>query len=469
MKERSYDIVIIGAGTAGLSAYKAVKRAGKNAVLIEADKYGTMCARVGCMPSKLLIHAASVAETIADAEVFGIRVPDGIVIDAPAVFGRVRKERDRFVDAAVKQTEAIPEEFRLCGHARFTDADTLTVESADGDILVKANAFILATGSTSRIPDEVQNVSDRFLISDDVFEFNEIPKNLAILGPGIIGLELGQALQRLGSKVTFFSPFGEIGTVSDPAVQKSVHQVFSKTMDFHLNCQKITTNPAENNQVEIQWISENGDSHTEVFEKLLVTTGRTPNVKDLGLENTGLKLRKNGVPEFDSLTMRCGDSKIFITGDMTGELPVLHVAADEGTIAGDNAARFPDVQEHTRSTPLAIVFTEPQMATIGPRFKDLDQDDIEIGEVSYENQGRASILNQNQGIVRLYGCRKTGLLLGAEMFAPGVEHTAHLMAWAVQGKNTVDELLERPFYHPALEEGIRTALRQLSNNLKKKK
>lgn len=468
MKTHSYDVAIIGAGTAGLTAYKAVQRAGKNAVLIEADRYGTLCAREGCMPSKLLIHAASIAETIEKADIFGIRVPDGIVIDAPAVFGRVRKERDRFVNETVKQTEEIPKEFRLLGHARFTDPDTLQVQCADGDVLVKAGAFILATGSSSRIPDEVQNVSDRFLISDDVFEFNEVPKTLAILGPGIIGLELGQALQRLGSKVTFFSPFDDVGAISDPAVQKSVHEVFSKTMDFHLNCQKITTNPAPDDRVEIQWTSENGDSHTEVFEKLLVTTGRTPNVNNLGLENTGLKLSKHGVPEFDRLTMRCGDSNIFIAGDVTGHLPVLHVAADEGNIAGTNAARFPDVQEHERSTPLAIVFTEPQMAVIGPRFIDFDPNDIEIGEVSYENQGRATMLAQNQGIVRLYGCRKTGRLLGAEMFAPGVEHTAHLMAWAVQGKNTVDELLERPFYHPVLEEGLRTALRRLSNALKKK-
>lgn len=469
MKELTYDVAIIGAGTAGLSAYKAVKRAGKNAVLIEADKYGTLCARVGCMPSKLLIHAANIAETIEHADIFGIRVPDGVVIDAPAVFGRVRKERDRFVNATVKQTEEIPSEFRLCGRAHFTDPDTLQVDCADGSVLVKAHAFVLGTGSTSRIPDEVQNVSDRLLISDDVFEFNEVPKTLAILGPGIIGLELGQALQRLGARVTFFSPFGDIGTATDPAIQKNIHEVFRKTLDFQLNCQKITTNPAPNNQVEIQWISENGDSHTQIFEKLLVTTGRIPNVSNLGLENTGIKLNKHGVPEFDHHTMRCGDSKIFIAGDMTGHLPVLHVAADEGNIAGTNAANFPDVQEFPRSTSLSIVFTEPQMATIGPRFKDLDPDDIEIGEVSYENQGRATMLAQNQGIVRLYGCRKTGRLLAAEMFAPGVEHTAHLMAWAVDGQNTVDELLERPFYHPVLEEGLRTALRRLSNQLNKNK
>ncbi len=469
MKKHFYDVAIIGAGTAGLTAYSAVKRAGKNAVLIEADQYGTLCARVGCMPSKLLIHAASVAETIGKADVFGIRVPDGVEIDAPAVFGRVRKERDRFVNATIRQTEEIPQEFRMFGHASFVDSDTLKVETADGDVIIKANAFVVATGSSSRIPEEVKNVADRFVLSDDVFEFNEIPKTLAILGPGIIGLELGQALQRLGSKVTFFSPFGEIGAVSDPVIQKNVREVFSKTMDFHLNCQKIETNPAPSNQVEMSWITENGESHTEVFEKLLVTTGRTPNVNNIGFEKAGLKLGRHGVPEFNNLTMRCGDSKIFIAGDVTNDLPLLHVAADDGTIAGTNAANFPDVQEHERSTPLALAFTEPQMAIVGPRFVDYDENDIEIGEVSYDNQGRATMLAQNQGVVRLYGCRKTGRFLGAEMFAPGVEHTSHLMAWAVQGQNTVDELLERPFYHPVLEEGIRTALRRLSNALKKKK
>lgn len=466
MRNYSFDVAIIGAGTAGLTAYNAATRAGKRAVLIEADKYGTLCAREGCMPSKLLIQAAFIAHSAMHADTFGISIPhDAIHIDPAAVFGRVRKERDRFVNGTVDQTERIPEEFRLKGYARFINPTTLSLEGADGPATVTARSFVLATGSSPRIPPEVQSVSDRLLVSDDIFELTHIPDSIAILGPGIIGLELGQALQRLGSEITFFSPFARIGMHADPEIQHSTRAYFGQSMTFHLNCLDFTPAPAGNNHVEIRWRDADGNAHQQTFEKLLVTTGRTPNVQNLGLETTGLKLDKNGVPVYDRTTMQCGDSPIFIAGDATSRYPLLHEAADEGTIAGTNAAIFPNVQPQSRNTSLAIAFTDPQLAIVGTRFADLEPGTFAIGEVSYENQGRATMLAQNHGLVRIYGCTRTRRLLGAEMFGPGVEHTSHLLAWAHQAQHTVDELLQRPYYHPVLEEGIRTALRRLSKNL----
>ncbi|HNP64142.1 MAG TPA: dihydrolipoyl dehydrogenase, partial [Woeseiaceae bacterium] len=160
-----------------------------------------------------------------------------------------------------------------------------------------------------------------------------------------------------------------------------------------------------------------------------------------------------------------GDTAVFIAGDASHYRPVLHEAADEGRVAGQNAAQYPRVSALVRRTPLAIVFSHPQMAAVGVSFSDLNPDEIETGTVSYGNQGRARVQNEHAGRINLYAQRSNSVLVGAELFAPGAEHLAHLLAWAVQQQLRVDELLNMPFYHPVLEEGLRTALRDLSKAL----
>jgi dihydrolipoamide dehydrogenase len=145
---------------------------------------------------------------------------------------------------------------------------------------------------------------------------------------------------------------------------------------------------------------------------------------------------------------------------------VLHEAADEGALAGANAARYPDVLAHVRRTPLEIVFSDPQIALVGKPFEALRHEEVEIGEVSYADQGRAVVMAKNEGLVRIYAGIEGDRLLGAEMFGPRVENLAHLLAWAVQAQLDVERALAMPFYHPVLEEGLRTALRDLCARLK---
>jgi dihydrolipoamide dehydrogenase len=147
-------------------------------------------------------------------------------------------------------------------------------------------------------------------------------------------------------------------------------------------------------------------------------------------------------------------------------LPLLHEAADEGTIAGANAVVFPNVVAHVRRTPLAVAFTDPQMAMVGLRHADLPPEGVAIGEVSFDNQGRARVMGRNRGLMRLYADTRCCRLIGAEMFGPDMEHMAHLLAWSVQQGLTVQGALEMPFYHPVLEEGLRTGLRDLARELK---
>ena len=463
MKRISTDVAIIGAGTAGLNARREVDKAGLRWVLIENGPYGTTCARVGCMPSKLLIAAADAAQEVRHAGDFGIRVePEAVRIDGVAVMERVRRERDRFAGFVVEFTEAIAADRRVRGTARFVGPTSLHV---DDHTEVNARAVVIATGSAPWIPPQLDPVREHVIVNDDVFDWTDLPASVAVVGTGVIGLELGQALHRLGVRVTLFNPFDELGPLTDPKVVDVARRVFRSELDLQLKSQ-MTRIEHDGAQFQLGWETAEGQPREAAFDQVLVAAGRRPNVRSLGLEAAGLEIDKRGVPVHDDQTMQCGTSSVFIAGDVCGHLPLLHEAADEGRIAGRNAARYPDVVAAVRRTNLAVAFTDPQIGIVGSSYRNLDVKDLAMGEVSYDDQGRARVMGKNAGLVRIYADRRSCRLVGAEMFGPRVEHTAHGLAWLVQQGVRAQEAVGLPFYHPVIEEGIRTALRQLANNLK---
>ncbi len=461
MHEKNVDVAIIGAGTAGLNARSVVDKAGGSWALIESGVYGTTCARVGCMPSKLLIAAADVAHEIETADRFGVFV-EGVQVDGEAVMRRLRTERDRFAGFVVKDTEALPAEHRLVGQARFVGPTALEV----GDhTRVTARAVVIATGSSPFVPPPFDAIRAHVLTNDDVFELDSLPRSLAVIGTGIVGLELGQAMARLGVKVACFGRSLDLGPVTDPEIKAVVLDQWSCAHKLRLEAEVIDAAVTENG-VRIRWRDGDESQHEEVFEKVLVATGRRPNIAGLNLAATGLDLDARGHPQWNPRTSQCGKLPIFLAGDASAHLPLLHEAADEGRIAGENAVQYPDIVTHVRRTPLAIVFTDPQIAMAGLRYDELDPETTEIGEVCFDDQGRARVMGRNQGLLRVYARRKCCTLLGVEMFGPRMEHIAHLLAWAIQQKLTVQQALAMPFYHPVVEEGLRTALRDLAYKLK---
>lgn len=453
------DIAVIGAGTAGLAAYRAARAAGQRAVLIEGGPYGTTCARVGCMPSKLLIAAAEAAHEARHAAPFGVRV-GSVSVDGRAVMARVRAERDRFVGFVVNSVESIPAEDRLLGYARFIDNTTLQV----GDVQVQARRVVIATGSRPALSEAFRALGDRLVVNDDVFAWEDLPRRVAVFGPGVIGLELGQALARLGVEVRVFGARGGVGPLSDPAIRDYARQAFQQEfyLDPHARVQEMQR---EGEQVRIRYLGLDQQTHDEHFDYVLAATGRTPNVDQLGLENTTLACDARGVPLFDPLTLQCGDSPVFIAGDANHVLPLLHEAADEGKAAGENAARYPQVQPMARRAPIAVVFSDPQIAMVGLRHADLPAGQYVVGKVSFEDQGRSRVMLRNRGLMHVYAEQGSGRLLGAEWVGPRAEHIAHLLAWACQQQLTVSQMLDMPFYHPVVEEGLRTALRDAASQL----
>ena len=460
MRYLKKKVAIIGAGTAGLSAYRAAKKRTDEVVLIERGPHGTTCARVGCMPSKLLIAAAEAAHMVEKAPAFGVHTQPPR-IDGREVMDRVRRERDRFVGFVLESVDDFPEEDKISGSAKFLDAHRLRV---DDHTEIEAEAIVIATGSSPVVLPHLKELGDRLIVNDEVFEWQDLPKSVAVLGPGVIGLELGQALHRLGVRVVVLGKGGGVGPLSDPDLIDYGKKVFNR--EFFVNPDAhVTSITRTGDEVEVIYQDLNGHQRKERFDYLLSAVGRRPNLKDLHLEKTGLFLDERGMPDFDTHSMQSGESHIFIAGDVNNYIPLLHEAADEGRIAGDNAARFPDIRAGLRRTPLGIVFTEPGIATVGYPFSKLRSDCFAIGEVSFEDQGRSRVMLQNKGLMHVYAEHGTGLFMGAEIIGPRAEHLAHLLAWAHQSRMTVMEMLEMPFYHPVIEEGVRTALREVQRKL----
>ncbi|NYT57663.1 dihydrolipoyl dehydrogenase [Alcaligenaceae bacterium] len=461
MKQLKTDVAIIGAGTAGLSAYRAAKVAGKQAILIEGGPYGTTCARVGCMPSKLLIAAAEAAHTAATAAPFGVHIQGSVRIDGKQVMDRVKRERDRFVGFVLESVESIPAADKIRGYARFLSDTVLQV---DDHTEITANSVVIATGSTPFVPDAYKIGGDRVIVNDDVFYWDDLPANVMVVGAGVIGLELGQALARLGVNTTIVNRSGGVGGITDPEVRASAAAAFQAELALNLNAD-IKSVHRKGDQLDVVYQTENGKEHTAKVDYLLVATGRRPNVKALDLHNTSATLDDKGMPEYDAATLQLGSSPIFIAGDVNGVLPLLHEAADDGQFAGENAASYPQVQPAQRRAPMAVVFSDPQLAQAGLRYKDLPAQGVAIGEVDFANQGRSRVMLKNRGKLRVYASVRDGRFLGAEMAGPAMEHIAHLLAWAVQKELTVAEMLKMPYYHPVVEEGLRTALRDCAKKL----
>lgn len=466
MKKIQADIVVIGGGTAGMGAFRNARLHSDNVYLIENNVFGTTCARVGCMPSKLLIAAAEARHHALHTDPFGVHLDkDSIVVNGEEVMRRVKSERDRFVSFVVTDVEEWPADKRIMGSAKFIDEHTVQI---DDHIQIAAKSFVIATGSRPVILPQWQSLGDRLIINDDVFSWDTLPKRVAVFGPGVIGLELGQALHRLGVKVEIFGLGGIIGGISDPVVSDEAKAVFGEELKLHLDAKTEVKLDADGN-VEVHW-EQDGEKGVFVAEYMLAAVGRRPNVDNIGLENINIDKDARGVPVADPLTMQTSIPHIFIAGDASNQLPLLHEAADQGKIAGDNAGRYPNIGSGLRRSTIGVVFTSPQIGFVGLKYAQVaaqyQTDEFVIGEVSFKNQGRSRVMLVNKGHMRLYAEKATGRFIGAEIVGPAAEHLAHLLAWAHQMKMTVPQMLDMPFYHPVIEEGLRTALRDADAKLK---
>ena len=451
--ERNVDVAVIGAGTAGLAAVSQVRQASKSFVLINGGELGTTCARVGCMPSKALLQ---VGHDLHRRQLFdreGIEGGERLFANLPDILEHVRDLRDILVDRVLgNSTDQMDEEF-LDGYARFVEPGRLQV----GDEVIQAENIIIASGTRPVVPPAWVDFGDRILTSDTLFEQEDLPEAVAVIGLGIIGLELGQALAQLGISVTGIDQQETIAGLVDPSARQTAIEVMSRAFPLWLG-------QAAELQEEAGRIRVSAGEQSVVVDKVLAAMGRRSNLDWLSVENAGIELDDQGIPVIDPTTMRCGDSRVFIAGDISGSDQVLHEAAAEGRIAGYNAARDESIA-FARKTPLAITFSSPNICTVGSPYDALDLEEIETGEMRLGPVGRALLMGANRGIIRLYAEKSSGVLLGATVIAERGEHLAHLLAWCISEQMTVLQLLRKPFYHPTMEEAVQGALKDLLQKL----
>ena len=446
------DTIIIGGGTAGLAALREVRKRTGRFLIVNEGPWGTTCARVGCMPSKALIEAANAFHRRHSFETFGLRGGQSLSADIPAVLQRVRALRDDFVAGVLKATEDL-------GAAAVSGRATLlgpTAVDIDGQVH-HAKSIVIATGSRPKVPEEWLAFGGRMLTTDTLFEQPTLGPRIAVIGMGVIGVELSQALARLGLEVAAFSTGDTLAGLADAKLNAELAALLKKDMVLH------TGHSAELREVP-GGIEVSSGPHRVVVDQVVAAMGRTPNIEHLGLDTLGVPLDERGLPAVDRHTLQIAGLRVFMPGDANTQLPLLHEAADDGHIAGMNAmAEAP--QRFQRRTPLSIVFCDPTAALVGKRLADLEPGQTVTGTVSFARQGRARAALHNHGGLNLHADASSGRLLGAELCAPQGEHLAHLLALAVQQKLTVHDLLGMPFYHPTLEEGLRTALRDAARQL----
>ena len=452
MEERQVDVAIIGSGSAGLYAMSKVRPSGKSVVLINGGELGTTCARVGCMPSKAVIQIAEDFHRRGVFKRFGVEGHERLSVDVSEAMGYVQDLRDVFVERVISNsTDKMPDGMFVAGYTRFVEPNLLEMD--DGQ-RIRAGKVIIATGSRPIVPAAWEPFRDRIITTDDFFELEELPTSIAVIGLGVIGLEIGQSLHRLGCKVVGIDMQEAIGGLTDPVAIKSAVDIIGSEMELWLG-QGAQISEGSNGRLRVSA----GDNTIEV-ERVLASMGRQPNVEKLGLDVIGVPVDKRGVPLFDPSTMQVGDLPLFLAGDVTGERPLLHEAGDEGRIAGQNAVSD-TVSAYRRKTPLNITFCDPNIVQVGQPYAALDLDRSAIGEVQMAPVGRAIIMAKNKGVIRVYADKASGTMLGAEMVCIKAENLGHLLAWSIQQGLTVGELLQMPFYHPVIEEALQAALYDL--------
>jgi dihydrolipoamide dehydrogenase len=451
MTTRQVDVAIIGSGSAGLYAVGKVKASGKSFVLINGGEPGTTCARVGCMPSKAIIQ---IAEDFHRRKVFerhGIEGMDELRIDIPAALEHVQDLRDTFVERVLSNSTDNMGEAFIEGYAQFIGPHQLQID--DGQI-IEANSVVIATGSSPIVPEPWRHFGERIVTTDSFFELEDLPASMAVIGLGVIGLELGQSLARLGVAVTGFDLATNIGGLTDPEVNQAAIDAIGKDFPLHLGV-KADISEGDNGQLKVL-----AGTQSVLVDKVLVVIGRQPNLSDLNLAAAGVTLDARGMPAFDSQTMQIANSTIFIAGDVNAERPLLHEAGDEGRIAGYNASAE-TVAAFQRKVPFSIVFSDPNICQIGASFESLDPAATAIGQIQLAPVGRAMIMAKNRGLIRVYADKQSGKLLGAEMVTVKGENLAHLLVWAIEMGMTVGQMLQMPYYHPVLEEALQAALYDL--------
>jgi dihydrolipoamide dehydrogenase len=439
-----FDVIVIGAGTAGLSAAKAAQQTGARVAVIDHGPLGTLCARKGCMPSKILLHSADAMARTGRLPHLGVDLPEPASFNWPVVRARTRELVADFVGHVVRATESSDKFTLIRGAAAFAEDGKLRV---DGDVnggdgrerLLEARSWIIATGSAPTIPPIAGIEKVPYILSDDVFTLDEIPRSVAVLGGGPIGLELGQFLRRAGAEVHLVQRGRTLARLSEGPLLDSLVTALSRELTLHL---ETTTTAVRQEGAETCVSLRRRDLEKEIrVDRLFVAAGRHPDLEGLRVERVGVRVER-GVPVHDE-HLRTSNPNIFVAGDAAGAPALLHTASLQGHAAGHNAARPDELQIPPIAPLLTIVFCDPTVATVG-----LDPEAARRAGYSpcvafrpWSDQGKARVIDQTEGAAQLVVDAVSKKILGCQIVGPHADLLIHLISYAMHFGATVDDLL----------------------------
>ena len=465
----SRDLIVIGGGSAGHAAAKTAAELGAKVALVESAKpLGGLCILRGCMPSKTLIETANRMREIRAAARFGIQVADpGLNVDA-------LRERVRSLVAGFhehREDEMTDGHYELLsGSARFTGEHEIGLTTEDGDSRsLTATTFVIATGSAPSVPPLPGLAGTPYWTSDDVVRLPFLPKHLAVIGAGAIGMECAHLFEGLGSRVTLIARGGSIMGRMDREIAAVIE---AESEDRGIRFLKETRVKSVSHDGKLFSLALEGAAESLEADALLVATGRAPATSNLGLEGIGIALEDGRI----LIDERCATSlpHVFAAGDCASPVRVVHLAVIQGGVAARNAVRLAKdgrreaAAEWNRKSAMSGWFTDPQCVEVGLSERRAKEKGLAIvtGRQNYVEQGKGIITGCQRGFVKVIADAESGRLLGACGAGPLVIETSHLLQSAIELGLTVEEYLAIPHYHPTLAEAWLRAVEGLAGGLR---
>jgi pyruvate/2-oxoglutarate dehydrogenase complex dihydrolipoamide dehydrogenase (E3) component len=461
---KSYDLVIIGGGSAGFNAARVATDLGQKVAVVDgARQLGGLCILRGCMPSKTLLYMAEVLHLAQKGATFGLKIPAARA-DLKAIHARKKKIIGEFADYRVQQLKSGKYDL-IQSHARFLNAHT--IELGTGQKL-RARNFLIATGSKVSVPDIPGLKTTPSWTSDDVLNLDFIPKSVIVLGGGIVAAELAQFLRRVGARVIMIQRSPNI--LRDHSEEAS-HVVQNTFVDEGIELftgteiHQIATGPRG---VSVKFHCK-GETVVRRAAHLFNALGREPNTASLNLAAAGVKMRGKG----QITTNRWQQTSvphIYAAGDCSGPVEIVHIAIQQAEVAARHAARVKRLQPVNYDLLLSVVFTDPQLATIGRTERELDAAGIPFLRASYpfDDHGKSILMEARRGYVKILAAPRTGRILGAEIVGKDAGELIHCFSGPLAMRATVFDLLRAPWYHPTLAEIITYPLEQIAERLGKK-
>ncbi|MDB6124590.1 MAG: merA [Pedosphaera sp.] len=447
MKEFDYDVVVIGGGSGGYAAARTAANADlKTAVIEGGKKVGGLCILRGCMPTKALLYAAEVKHLAQHPEPWGIQSKQ-VTFDFTKVMARKDVLIKEFADYRRLQLEENTFKF-IRAEARFTDKHTLALST--GEKLTAKN-FIISTGSTVA-PDPLPFLEKLdYINSDDALALKKLPKSMIILGGGSVGMEFAQFFARFDVKVTLIQRSTHVLHEFDTDATDVLEGVFRREgLTVYTNT-KLTDAWQKEGRKGVSFLHGAHEVRVEA-EEALFALGRIPNTASLDLQKAGVTTE--GTRIVTNEEMQTSAKHIYAAGDCTGPHEIVHIAVLQGETAAHNIA-FPDKPRRMDyRLMISVVFTEPQLATVGLTEKECLTRNIPYRAASYpfNDHGKSMIMEAKDGFVKLLANPTTGEIIGGCCIGPVGGELIHEIVTAMYKRMTVQELAAMPHYHPTLAE-----------------